>query len=204
MRHQPSWPNAWFMKHVAYIPASIFDQSSCPVAAASSLKFWSYAIHDGHWNFLLSLAIVAIYISMDGARLGCFVRTTAAYIEKHWVQTPRSGMTFLVCASSDAFTSTSWPSRPLAKVERGLLSPLAGGRSPNSTYLPAKIDSTMERFSKGTPAAMMIVSEALELSPPLGGKPVDNMGWQAAADGWVSAVEKLLDREGIEQARGGH
>ena len=79
-------------------------------------------------------------------------------------------MTFLVCASSDAFSWLRW---------RGVyLSPLAGGRSPNST---AKIDSNMERFSEGTPAAMMI---ALELSPPLGG---NNMGWQAAADGWVSA-----------------
>ena len=49
----------------------------------------------------------------------------------------------------------------------GLLKPFAGGSSPRSTYLSARIRSTSDCFSAGMPGATTIVSEALllEFSP---------------------------------------
>ena len=54
--------------------------------------------------------------------------TTAMNREEHWVQVPRSGISFPDCARSRL--------RQLPRLRHDLVLPLAGGRSDRSTYSP--------------------------------------------------------------------
>ena len=55
------------------------------------------------------------------------------------------------------------PSTSLDRAAGVLPKPLAGGSSPRSVNLPARIKSTRDRFKAGTPGATTMVSIALEL-----------------------------------------
>ncbi len=76
---------------------------------------------------------------------------------KHCTHVAISWMSFLDWVRSEALSSTTWPSIPWVKDDKGLLRPFAGGSSPRSTYAPERKNATVDRLSGGVPGTTMIV-----------------------------------------------
>ncbi len=159
--HQFSVLIAWPVKHTAYMLGSTLAHDWV-VPATSCRKFWSYTIHAGHLYFMLVFAIMAWYAMRSAILPGWCGASTATYSAKHWDQVGRSGITFLVCKRSAAWTTSTCPSRdcgffpllggalrtprigligfslPPSWARLGTLPPLApAGRGATSWLLPA-------------------------------------------------------------------
>ena len=117
--------------------------------ATSCRKFWSYTTQLGHLYFKLALATMPWYAISSGILFGLCGPTVATYNAKHCIQVARSGMIFLDCMRSAAWTTKTCPSRAWGTA---LAFPLAGGSSAKSTYSPASIFSTSLFGSAARPA----------------------------------------------------